>query len=71
MYCSKKIYSLQTSCGDIFQGAPAVDAIVRPQDVVQKTLTFSPCLQVSPANSFGFMDGGIDMVYSLHFGWDL
>jgi O-acetyl-ADP-ribose deacetylase (regulator of RNase III) len=24
---------------------------------------------VSPANSFGFMDGGIDMAYSLHFGW--
>jgi O-acetyl-ADP-ribose deacetylase (regulator of RNase III) len=24
---------------------------------------------VSPANSFGFMDGGIDMIYSLHFGW--
>ena len=26
---------------------------------------------VSPANSFGFMDGGIDMVYSKRFGWDL
>jgi O-acetyl-ADP-ribose deacetylase (regulator of RNase III) len=26
---------------------------------------------VSPANSFGFMDGGIDMAYSLRFGWDL
>lgn len=24
---------------------------------------------VSPANSFGFMDGGIDHVYSHHFGW--
>jgi hypothetical protein len=24
---------------------------------------------VSPANSFGFMDGGIDMVYSQFFGW--
>lgn len=24
---------------------------------------------VSPANSFGFMDGGIDMLYSGHFGW--
>jgi hypothetical protein len=24
---------------------------------------------VSPANSFGFMDGGIDMGYSLRFGW--
>ncbi|KAK3585535.1 hypothetical protein CHS0354_022943 [Potamilus streckersoni] len=26
---------------------------------------------VSPANSFGFMDGGIDMTYSMHFGWQL
>jgi O-acetyl-ADP-ribose deacetylase (regulator of RNase III) len=26
---------------------------------------------VSPANSFGFMDGGIDLVYSKHFGWEL
>ena len=26
---------------------------------------------VSPANSFGFMDGGIDLVYSEFFGWNL
>jgi len=26
---------------------------------------------VSPANSFGFMDGGIDYQYSQHFGWDV
>ena len=26
---------------------------------------------VSPANSFGFMDGGIDRLYSNYFGWDL
>lgn len=24
---------------------------------------------VSPANSFGFMDGGVDYAYSKHFGW--
>ena len=24
---------------------------------------------VSPANSFGFMDGGIDMLYGQYFGW--
>jgi len=24
---------------------------------------------VSPANSFGFMDGGIDLIYSQFFGW--
>ena len=29
-----------------------------------------PCdAVVSPANSFGFMDGGIDLLYSYHFGW--
>lgn len=26
---------------------------------------------VSPANSYGFMDGGIDMVYSQYFGWQV
>ena len=26
---------------------------------------------VSPANSFGFMDGGIDALYSHHFGWSV
>jgi len=26
---------------------------------------------ISPANSFGFMDGGIDLRYSIYFGWDL
>lgn len=26
---------------------------------------------VSPANSFGYMDGGIDLVYSQRFGWDV
>jgi O-acetyl-ADP-ribose deacetylase (regulator of RNase III) len=26
---------------------------------------------VSPANSFGYMDGGIDMVYIKEFGWEL
>lgn len=26
---------------------------------------------VSPANSFGFMDGGIDAVYLTHFGYDI
>ncbi len=26
---------------------------------------------VSPANSFGFMDGGLDLVLSQFFGWDL
>lgn len=28
-------------------------------------------LVVSPGNSFGFMDGGIDLVFSEYFGWDV
>ncbi|HEY4328722.1 MAG TPA: macro domain-containing protein [Phycisphaerae bacterium] len=26
---------------------------------------------ISPANSFGFMDGGLDMMYSQRFGWEV
>ena len=26
---------------------------------------------VSPANSFGYMDGGLDLKYSQHFGWEI
>ncbi|WP_063629446.1 macro domain-containing protein [Bradyrhizobium sp. WSM2254] len=26
---------------------------------------------LSPANSFGHMDGGVDLLYSRYFGWDL
>lgn len=26
---------------------------------------------LSPANSFGFMDGGVDLAYSRFFGWEL
>ncbi|XP_078311763.1 uncharacterized protein LOC111102891 [Crassostrea virginica] len=49
----KSYKNVQVSCGDIFEGAPAADAIV------------------SPANSFGFMLGGIDIVYSRHFGMQM
>ncbi|KAK0064413.1 ADP-ribose 1-phosphate phosphatase YML087W, partial [Biomphalaria pfeifferi] len=45
--------SVKISQGDIFNDAPAADAIV------------------SPANSFGFMDGGIDWIYSKYFGWQM
>jgi len=34
--------------------------------LLQKTDTI-----VSPANSFGYMDGGLDLKYSEHFGWNL
>jgi O-acetyl-ADP-ribose deacetylase (regulator of RNase III) len=38
--------------------------------VFRGSILDAPCdAIVSPANSFGFMDGGLDMLYSQHFGW--
>lgn len=34
-------------------------------------LDLDVCAVVSPANSFGFMDGGVDYAYSEFFGWEL
>jgi O-acetyl-ADP-ribose deacetylase (regulator of RNase III) len=53
------------SWSECFADAPDVtvshgDIFAEPADAI-----------VSPANSFGFMDGGIDLAYSLRFGWDL
>jgi len=47
----------------VFDGAEAVE-------VVHGSIFEVKCdALVSPANSFGFMDGGIDMAISRHFGW--
>ena len=41
-------------------------------EVHQGSIFDVPCdAVVSPANSFGFMDGGIDMLYSRRFGWQV
>ena len=48
-------------CGDL-----------EPVEVVQGSILETACdAVVSPANSFGFMDGGIDAVYVRHFGFEL
>ena len=40
--------------------------------IVEGDILEDPCdAVVSPANSFGFMDGGIDLAYRRHFGMDL
>lgn len=40
--------------------------------IVEGDITKTPCdAIVSPANSFGFMDGGLDYALSERFGWDL
>ncbi|AEE54249.1 macro domain-containing protein [Haliscomenobacter hydrossis] len=40
--------------------------------IVEGDITKIPCdAIVSPANSFGFMDGGLDYALSERFGWDL
>jgi len=53
--------TLQQFCGDLEEVEIRVGSILEVDcDAV-----------VSPANSFGFMDGGIDSVYLHHFGRDL
>ena len=54
-YYFKNDPDVHVSCGDIFEDGPWMNV-----DGI-----------VSPANSFGFMDGGIDMVYSLKLGWGM
>lgn len=40
--------------------------------IIQADITTLKCdAVVSPANSFGFMDGGLDYALSERFGWDL
>jgi O-acetyl-ADP-ribose deacetylase (regulator of RNase III) len=48
-----------------FGSAPGVS--IHEGDIVAKKADAI----LSPANSFGFMDGGIDLAYSHFFGWDL
>ncbi len=41
-------------------------------EVIRADITKMACdAVVSPANSFGFMDGGLDLALSERFGWDL
>jgi O-acetyl-ADP-ribose deacetylase (regulator of RNase III) len=52
------------SQGDIFSTRPGALPGGAPSDVAADAI-------VSPANSFGFMDGGIDAVYTRQFGFGL
>jgi O-acetyl-ADP-ribose deacetylase (regulator of RNase III) len=55
------VASVSTSCGDIFSTKSGAVGQNDPIDVRADAI-------VSPANSFGFMDGGIDAVYTHQFG---
>jgi O-acetyl-ADP-ribose deacetylase (regulator of RNase III) len=55
------VASVTTSCGDIFSTKSVSVGANDPIDVRADAI-------VSPANSFGFMDGGIDAVYTHQFG---
>jgi len=52
------------SHGDIFSSLPGPLPDNVEIDIVADAV-------VSPANSFGFMDGGIDAVYTHQFGFEL
>jgi len=54
-----------TAWGSTFSNLP--DVKISCGDIFQH----SADAIVSPANSFGYMDGGIDLVYSRFFGWEL
>lgn len=53
--------TVSTSCGDIFSMKTGLVDPKDPIDVKADAI-------VSPANSFGFMDSGIDAVYTYQFG---
>jgi O-acetyl-ADP-ribose deacetylase (regulator of RNase III) len=53
--------SVRVSAGDIFTTKPGQIDESDPIDIKADAI-------VSPANSFGFMDGGIDAVYTYQFG---
>jgi len=53
--------SVQISCGDIFSTQPGPIRAGASIDVKADAI-------ISPANSFGFMDGGIDLLYTYQFG---
>lgn len=56
---------MTTAWGAAFDGVEAVE--VSQGDIFGERADAI----VSPANSFGFMDGGIDMAYTRRFGWGL
>ncbi len=49
----------QTYCGDL------ENVVIHHGSILEVACD----VVVSPANSFGFMDGGIDLAYGEHFGW--
>ena len=59
--------TLVTAWRRAFMAAPEVE--ISCGDIFELERPFDAI--VSPANSFGFMDGGIDAIYSKRFGWDL
>ena len=68
-----KLILVDTNKDVITAWQTAFSSCSRQVDIVEgdfRKLDQYDCL-VSPANSFGIMDGGIDLVICHHFGWDL
>jgi len=58
--------------GFVSSGLSEVAGIVCTNDYLPAHFSALPAEGlVSPANSYGFMDGGIDLAYSQYFGWGL
>ena len=64
-----KLYYREKALGDAWKNEFAEAKNV---DIIEGDICQTDCNAiVSPANSFGFMDGGLDYALSEHFGWDL
>jgi O-acetyl-ADP-ribose deacetylase (regulator of RNase III) len=55
------VVAVTVSCGDLFSSKPGPIGPEDPIDIKADAV-------VSPANSFGFMDGGIDALFTYQFG---
>jgi O-acetyl-ADP-ribose deacetylase (regulator of RNase III) len=57
--------AMAAAWSDLFSSQP--DVQIHEGDILTRTADAI----LSPANSFGFMDGGIDLAYSHFFGWEI
>ncbi len=64
-----KLYYREQDLGDAWKNEFAE---VQNLEIIEGDICQTDCNAiVSPANSFGYMDGGLDYALSEHFGWDL
>ena len=66
-----KLYLVDDNADLVSEWEKAFSEFPEVEVLCDNILNVAECAIASPANSFGYMDGGIDLVYSNYFGWDL